>query len=158
MSRKNRSLPAKNHTQQLQAQAQRQDQNQLMAMRGQISFAPLPSPDALEAYEKILPGTANRLLQMAEKQQEHDHKLDVEEQRIFSITVDYDYRGFRAGQWMGFAVAVAAMIASFALAWKGNNVAAAGFGLSGLGILVGLFLKSRFVVVGQPPNEEKRPQ
>jgi uncharacterized membrane protein len=126
-----------------------------MAMRGQISFVPLPSPDALEAYEQILPGTANRLLQMAEKQQEHEHKLDVEDQRILGRTVDFDYKGFRAGQWMGFALACTTVGFAFALAWKGNNVAAAGFGLSGLAILVGLFLRSRFATVSQEKPEEK---
>ena len=37
----------------------------------QVSVSPLPSPNDLERYEVINPGFANRLMQMAEKEQEH---------------------------------------------------------------------------------------
>lgn len=46
---------------------------------------PLPSPEDLRRYEEILPGAANRILEMAEKQQAHNHNQEsasLENERI----------------------------------------------------------------------------
>jgi uncharacterized membrane protein len=37
---------------------------------------PLPSPDAFAAYERVLPGAADRILKMAETQAGHRQKLE----------------------------------------------------------------------------------
>jgi uncharacterized membrane protein len=39
---------------------------------------PLPPPEHLEGYEKILPGAADRILSMAEKEQSHRHRWERE--------------------------------------------------------------------------------
>ena len=36
----------------------------------------LPSPDDLQRYEEILPGAANRILEMLERQQSHQHSRE----------------------------------------------------------------------------------
>jgi uncharacterized membrane protein len=38
---------------------------------------PLPPPDALLRYDQILPGAANRIVTMAEKQQTHRQALEI---------------------------------------------------------------------------------
>lgn len=35
---------------------------------------PIPDPDTLERYNQIIPNAANRILEMAEKEQAHRHK------------------------------------------------------------------------------------
>jgi len=37
---------------------------------------PIPPPEAFKKYEEILPGAAERILRMAEKQAEHRQKLE----------------------------------------------------------------------------------
>ena len=53
---------------------------------------PVPSPEMLEKYEKTLPGLANRLIKMAEKEQdsynEHiTHSLKNETRKIYGTTI-----------------------------------------------------------------------
>jgi uncharacterized membrane protein len=36
----------------------------------------LPTPDSVERYEKVLPGTLERLLQLSEKEQAHRHAAE----------------------------------------------------------------------------------
>lgn len=147
----NQNLPAKNQAPELHPRIQASYSH----VRGEITVSPLPNPADYGAYEQILPGAAERLMHMAEKEQEHVHAMQREDQKIFSRAVDYDYKGFRAGQWMGFGVALLAMIFAFALAWKGNNAAATGFGITGVGILVGIFIRSRFMSVNQEKPDPK---
>lgn len=37
---------------------------------------PLPSPGELAQYNRVLPDAANRILTMAEKQQQHHHNME----------------------------------------------------------------------------------
>ena len=49
----------------------------MMAFEEERSFSgPLPPPEYLEAYEKVMPGATDRLLTMTEKQV--DHRIELE--------------------------------------------------------------------------------
>ena len=37
---------------------------------------PLPPPKVLRGYEEIVPGAGNRIIEMAEKEQDHSHDMD----------------------------------------------------------------------------------
>src|SRR5205823_10846 len=64
------------------------------------SFAsPIPPPEYMEAYERITPGSSNRILLMAEKQQDHRHKLEV-------IVIGGNGARERLGQIFAFILAV----------------------------------------------------
>src|SRR5690349_10580998 len=41
-----------------------------------IFLGPLPPPEALAQYERVLPGAADRIMTMAEKQADHRQKLE----------------------------------------------------------------------------------
>lgn len=97
---------------------------------------PLPAPEALLEYDRIVPGAAERILHMAEKQQSHRHeqeKLDLNEGVKYA----------RRGQWMAFTITTAAFVVGTYLAFTGHpTVASILFG----GVLVGIvvaFLGSR---------------
>lgn len=47
----------------------------LMVIRGEMYSGPIPPPEALARYEEIQPGAADRIIKMAEKQQEHRMSL-----------------------------------------------------------------------------------
>ena len=50
---------------------------ELTIARSSKSFSgPLPPPESLAEYEQISPGFADRIIQMAEKEQGHRHQLD----------------------------------------------------------------------------------
>lgn len=46
--------------------------------KASFHIGPLPSPEMLEAYEKAYPGIAERILKMAEKEQEKRHQDQTE--------------------------------------------------------------------------------
>ena len=49
----------------------------LMIIRSEMYSGPIPPPEALARYEEIQPGAADRILKMAEKQQEHRMALET---------------------------------------------------------------------------------
>lgn len=61
---------------------------------------PIPPPQVLAGYEAVLPGLANRITMMAERQSEHRQRL---EQQVVSANI----RHAEIGLWLGAAVAVA---------------------------------------------------
>jgi uncharacterized membrane protein len=79
----------------------------------QIWQSPYPPPEAIERYEKICPGTFDRMLGMAERLQAAQIKqTETSNQFIQNDT--------RRGQWLGFAVAMAALIAAIVVVLIGN--------------------------------------
>src|SRR5438552_14400200 len=54
---------------------------------------PIPSPETLSQYDKIVPGAANRIIQMAETQAEHRRQLEDRTSRS-------QIRQSSRGQWM----------------------------------------------------------
>jgi uncharacterized membrane protein len=60
---------------------------------------PIPPPQVLAGYEAVLPGLANRIVAMAERQSEHRQGL---EQQVVSANIRHE----EIGLWLGAAVAV----------------------------------------------------
>jgi len=59
---------------------------------------PLPPPQTLQKFDAIVPGSAERIIRMAEQEQAHRHRMEE------SVV-----RAHRRGQWMGFCVALVAL-------------------------------------------------
>lgn len=102
---------------------------------------PLPHPRHLQGYEDIEPGTANRIITMAEASQNHLHKMDEK-------IIDAEVTGRKQRLFAGIALVCLLAIGSFILAFIGNNI--------GSGILLGGAVLS---VVGtlfsqKPPIED----
>lgn len=55
---------------------------------------PLPHPDVLQGYESVIPGAANRILEMAERQSEHRMQMD---QMVIAGGSRRSYLGLVAG-------------------------------------------------------------
>ena len=97
---------------------------------------PVPPPAILAAYNEIVPNGAERLLAMAERNQEHRHGI---ENRV----VDGNIRAQSRGQWFGLIVALVGMAGGIYLIATGNSwpgVAIVSVDLVGL---VGLFVYSQ---------------
>lgn len=103
-------------------------QQQITAYSG-----PIPDPQAFARYEQILPGSADRILKMAEQQADHRHQL---EKRV----VIGNQRRDLAGLVLGFVIAFMGIGGSIYLLANDKNLQ--GFLLGGgvLGSLVGTFV------------------
>lgn len=63
---------------------------------------PYPPPDLLRGYEDVLPGSADRIISMAERQQEHRHSLE-------RTSVEGGSKRAWWGLWLGFVISVIVM-------------------------------------------------
>jgi uncharacterized membrane protein len=79
-----------------------------------------PPPEAIEHYEKVLPGSFDRMIAMAERLQ----AAQIDESRRAH---DYTHADNRRGQWLGFSAAVTAMFCALAAVWLDNPWVAAAF-------------------------------
>lgn len=69
---------------------------------------PIPHPDNFAQYEKILPGSADRILKMAEDQSTHRHFLEK------TVIINEQKMAGR-GQILGFVIIIICVIGSFIL-------------------------------------------
>lgn len=82
----------------------------------QVTFArsaPLPPPQEFEGFERILPGSAERILNMAEAQQFHQHHMEIQSLSIDKLRIEasiHDNEHMHAlekrGQWFGLIIAI----------------------------------------------------
>lgn len=102
-------------------------------------MGPLPAPEVLAGYEHVLPGSAERIMAMAERQQEsrltlesrqlqadisHRDEMARIQKRMHTGAFISDY----IGQALGFVTALACVVfAAYAGIWKDNWVVAALF-------------------------------
>lgn len=100
----------------------------LIQMKMERFSGPIPHPDILEKYNKIEPDSANRIITMAEKQQNHRHGI---EERALNCAYDID----RRGQNYALTVSLTIIVGSILLISIGKEVAGtilAGGTLTGL--------------------------
>lgn len=111
-----------------------------MVFRSFMSHSgPLPAPADLEAYERIMPGLAERIVARSEREQTHRHAMDRE---LVEADMREDKRLGR-GQWLGIAAAVVcATVAVFALVSDEPEVAGIVMGTT-IVSLAGVFVVGR---------------
>jgi len=82
-------------------------------MRASFS-GPLPPPDALERYNEVLPGAAERIIAMAESQ--HAHRQSLEKHVIHS-----NISAQKLGTVLGFIVAMTVVVGGMFLVHEGKS-------------------------------------
>jgi uncharacterized membrane protein len=97
---------------------------------------PLPPPEALERYNQIVPGAAERIIVMAESQ--HSHRQGLEKHVIHS-----NVSAQRLGTVLGFIVAMTVVIGGMYLVHEGKSGEGLAAILTALASLVGVFLYSK---------------
>ena len=99
----------------------------------EATSGPIPPPGMLARYEEVLPGSADRILTMAERQQAHRFQLEDE---ALSANISSERRGTH------FAGVIAIMVVLCATYLIANGKSAEGLSiiLPSLAAIVGLFL------------------
>lgn len=86
---------------------------------------PIAHPRHLRAYEEILPGSAERIVQMAEDAQDHNRKMEA---KIVNASVWEN----KAGMVLGFTALLVLIGLAFWAGMEGNNILAGILLTSGL--------------------------
>lgn len=74
---------------------------------------PIPPPAALEHFEQVLPGGADRIVRMAE--QEQSHRIECEKVQMTAMIADT-----RRGQFLGAVVAILALLGAVLNSYLGG--------------------------------------
>jgi len=99
----------------------------------QMFAGPLPHPEILAGYERVAPGTADRLISMAERDQIHRHAMDNQ-------SVTGDYQEAARGQYLAVSIALLVLIAGCYFCWQGHPIEGVTVITADLIALVGLFI------------------
>ncbi len=94
---------------------------------------PLPPPNALEAYNAVVPGGAERIFAIFEKQ--FAHRLELE-RTVVTTNAKLQVLGF----WAAFFIAVGTIAAGFWLAYSGKDLAGLASIIAALGSLLAIFI------------------
>src|SRR3989338_5638440 len=94
---------------------------------------PLPPPEVLQKFEEVVPGSADRIIKMAEGQ--FAHRIDLEKKVISS-----DIQQSKYGQILGFVIAIAGLLVAMVVTIQGYQAAGSIIGGATLASLVGVFM------------------
>ena len=106
------------------------------AFSASMYAGPLPPAEQLKAYEDVLPGSADRIIRMAEDQAHH-------RQSIETAAVSGGTRRSWWGLWTGFSISVIALGLSALLVLKGHNWEGVFIGGIDIVALAGVFVYGR---------------
>lgn len=99
----------------------------------QTFSGPLPHPDILRQFDAVVPGSAERIIKMAEEQSFHRKELERK-------VIDSDIARSKWGQILGFVIAVSGLVVSAVVAIFGSALAGGIIGVGTLASLVGVFM------------------
>lgn len=104
--------------------------------RREMYSGPLPPSEDFGNYEKTLPGAANRILELAEKQLDHRMK---NENKIIDNTINLTNRG----QWIGAVLAAFGLSIALILGLYNHDFLAGSIGVTTVIYLAVLFVTNR---------------
>lgn len=110
--------------------------NLQVQIRGSHFSGPLPRPDILAAYENTLPGAADRVISMAERQSAHREALEAKH-------LDAGIRAQQLGSVFAFILSLIVVLGGFLLLWQGKKVEGLGSLITAAAVLVGNFIYSK---------------
>ena len=116
---------------------------QMLSAVKQESFSgPLPHPQILRGYEDIKEGFAERILRMAEKEQDHRFECD---DKMIDATISANKRG----HWMGLIIAIVFAGIAGVLGFIGQTTVASIIGGLDIVSLVTVFVSNQFLNRGK---------
>lgn len=128
----------------------------------QFSFAssfssPFLPPAVLEEYERVLPGTAERLIAMAEAQSAHRKAMEEKKLNAEIADAKADRNEAERGQYCGLAIGITAIISGAVVAGTGHEWAGGFIGSAGVIGLVTAFIYGRQKAPAKPTQAPAQP-
>lgn len=105
-------------------------------IQGEFS-GPIPPPSIIEGYERVLPGSADRIITMAEKQSEHRQKM---EEKMISAESRDSLLGVIFAFLLGVGCIIAAVIMVCVVPQNIGAIAGAFLGVTGIGSITSSFI------------------
>lgn len=109
-----------------------ESKNAIVQQMEMFYSGPLPAPSAFGQYDKVLPGAAERILQMAEQEQTHRHEVDNKQLHMCSRD---SLIGILAELGLGVVALVAGTVVALNVPNIGGTVLGGVFGVSGVGTI-----------------------
>lgn len=81
----------------------------------EVFEGPLPHPRILNQYEQVFPGATERIFRMAEKQQEHRHKLEI-------AVVKSNIHNEKTGLYSSLVITLVVVISGAVLIYLGHGI------------------------------------
>lgn len=119
MNKKNRNSPAVKQKHSVRQSRSPEHNNSVQVTHAQYS-GPIPLPDHLEQYDKIVTGAAERILAMAEADAEHQRAMERD-------ALAAQKREVFGGQWFAFGVTLCAFGTAIVFGAMGYPTQAAAF-------------------------------
>jgi uncharacterized membrane protein len=124
----------------------------LVSLRQEIFSGPLPDPSTLKEYEELLPGSAERVIDMAERAIVHHQEMEAKQVENDAISNREAWSRSRLGAILGCIVALAFAGVSLGFVLAGHPTAGAVLGSLEVAALVGAFMYgTRRQQLLQPP-------
>lgn len=86
----------------------------------------IPPPNAMEGYEKVCSGAADRILAMAENDLKHKHEIEIKEQASIvecrNKVLNSEISNFKRGKYFGFIIILIALIGGFYLVLNNQKI------------------------------------
>ncbi len=98
-----------------------------------VFYSPYPPPEALSQYNEVMPGSAERLIQLIELQTNHRMSLE-------KAVVNSDIRRASTGLWLGFLISLVALALAGYCSYRGLQVAACFIAGADIVSLAGVFV------------------
>lgn len=112
-----------------------------LAILGQSYSGPIPPPAFLKAYEEIVPGSANRILSMAEKNSDHSIQMDKAQISLAHKHLDNQQRG---QNYTLICFVMVAGLAGYAI-HKGYSTAGIAALIAEIVALAGVFICQKYI-------------
>lgn len=120
------------------------------AIRQESFSGPIPHPELLKGYESIQTGFAERIVRMAEKEQDHRFDQDEGQLECSKMVISGASSDSKRGQWLAFVVAVLFLSGSVFLAFNGHDTVAS---ILGGGTLLGIV--TAFIAGGKNKKDKE---
>ena len=117
----------------VQALAKPSETTAQFAITAQHFSGPLPPPEMLRKYEDLMPGSAERLVSMAERQSQHRQAIELK-------VIQSSCTNERLGTIFGFIICLIALGAGMYAATKGKDAFGIAAVVGSLGGLVAVFV------------------
>lgn len=116
-----------------------------------VHRGPIPSAEELDHLERVLPGSAIRCFEMAEREQTHRHSIDDK-----IVTREFSLRG--RGQYLALIGLIGLLGVVCFLAYLGDTVSAAALGSATIVGVVAVFVTGRSFDAKEIASTQSQPQ